>query len=44
MRQMRCLEFLKDCDFGLNYHPCKTNVVDDALSRKSSHMSKLMVR
>src|ERR1051325_3237616 len=43
MRQRRWLEFLKDYDFGLNYHPGKANVVDDALSRKSLYMSMLMV-
>ena len=43
MRQRRWLEFLKDYDFGLNYHPGKANVVADALSRKSLHMSMLMV-
>ena len=43
-RQRRWLEFLKDYDFGLNYHPGKANVVADALSRKSLHMSMLMVR
>ena len=31
MRQQRWLEFLKDYDFGLNYHPGKANVVADAL-------------
>lgn len=44
MRQRRWLEFLKDYDFGLNYHPGKENVVADALRRKSLHMSMLMVR
>src|ERR1043165_9153975 len=44
MRQRRWLEFLKDYDFGLNYHPGKANVVADALSKKSLHMSMLMVR
>ena len=44
MRQRRWLEFLKDYDFGLNYHPGKANVVADALSRKSLHMSMMMVR
>src|ERR1043165_2171256 len=43
MRQRRWLEFLKGYDFGLNYHSGKVNVVADALSRKSLHMSKLMV-
>lgn len=44
MRQRRWLEFLKDYDFGLNYHPGKANVVADALSRKLFHMSAMMVR
>ncbi|GAU26517.1 hypothetical protein TSUD_361500 [Trifolium subterraneum] len=42
MRQRRWLEFLKDYDFELSYHPGKVNVVADALSRKSLHMSSLM--
>lgn len=44
MRQRRCLEFLKDYDFGLSYHPSNANVIVDALSKKSLHMSMLMVR
>ena len=35
MRQHRWMEFLKDYDFTLHYHPSKANVVADALSRKS---------
>ena len=35
MRQHRWMEFLKDYDFTLHYHPSKANMVDDALSRKS---------
>ena len=41
MRQRRWLEFLKDYDFSLNYHPGKANVVADALSRKSLQPSSL---
>jgi len=44
MRQRRWLEFLKDYDFQLSYHPGNTNVVADALSNKSLHMSPLMVK
>ena len=44
MHQRRWLEFLKDYDFELSYHPGKANVVADALSRKSLHISTLMVR
>ncbi|KAH0672805.1 hypothetical protein KY290_025037 [Solanum tuberosum] len=35
LRQMRCLEFLKDYDMSVYYHPGKANVVVDALSRVS---------
>ena len=44
MRQRRWMEFLKDYEFGLNYHPGKANVVADALSRKSLHASWMMVK
>jgi len=44
MRQRRWLEFLKDYDFQLSYHLGKANMVADALSRKSLHMSALMVK
>jgi len=44
MRQRRWLELLKDYDFGLNYHPGKANVVGDALSRKTLHMSAMMAK
>jgi len=33
MRQRRWIEFLKDYDFELHYHPGKVNVVAGALSR-----------
>jgi hypothetical protein len=44
IRHRRWLEYLKDFDFQLSYHPGKVNVVADALSRKSLHMSALMVK
>ncbi|KAK9140215.1 hypothetical protein Scep_009896 [Stephania cephalantha] len=34
MRQRRWLEFLKDYDFSLEYHPGKANVVADTLIRR----------
>ena len=40
IRQWRWMEFLKDYDFGLNYHPRKANIVVDALSWKSLHASE----
>jgi len=43
MRQRRWVEFLKDYDFELHYHTRKANVVVDALSRKSLHVSSLMI-
>ena len=36
MRQRRWLELVKDYDCEINYHPRKTNVVEDALSIRSS--------
>src|ERR1051325_5066478 len=44
IRQRIWFEFLKDYDFGLNCYPGKANVVVDASSRKSLHMSLLMVQ
>jgi len=44
MRQRRWMEYLKDYDFELLYHPGKANVVADALSRKRMHISAMMVK
>jgi hypothetical protein len=43
MRQGRWLELLKDYDFELSFLPGKANVVTDAMSRKSLHLSTHMV-
>ena len=39
MKERRWMEFFKDYEFDLNYHPREDNVVEDALSRKSLHVS-----
>jgi len=44
MRLRRWMEYLKDYDFELLYHPGKANVVADALSRKRMHISAMMVK
>jgi len=44
MRQRSWLEFHKDYDFPLSYHPEKANVVANPFSIKSLHMSLLMVK
>ena len=44
LRQRRWLEFVKDYDFELSYHPGKTNVVADVLSRHSYVASLCAVR
>ena len=43
MRQRRWLEFVKDYEFTLSYHPGKANVVADTLSRKSSSILASLV-
>ena len=41
LRKRRWLELIKDYDMRLHYHPRKSNVVAEALSRKS-HVNTLM--
>jgi hypothetical protein len=43
LRQRRWMEFIKDYDLDLSYHPDNANVVADALSRKTV-VSHLMIR
>jgi len=44
MRQRRWIEYLKDYDFELLYHPGKANAVADALSRKRISVSAMMIK
>lgn len=37
------MEYLKDSDFEIKYHPGKTNKVADVLSRKNIHKDELMI-
>lgn len=43
-RQRRWMEFLNDCDFELRYHSGKANVVADALSQKTFHVSAMLLK
>ena len=43
MRQRRWMEYLKDYDCLISYHPGKSNVVADALSRRSSEIVASMM-
>ena len=38
------MEFLKDYDFELSYHPSKANMVADVLSRKNVMISGMMIK
>ena len=44
LRQHRWLEFVKDFNFKLSYHPSKANMVADALSRRSYAASVCVVK
>ena len=43
MRQRRWFELVRDYDCSINYHPSKVNVVADALSRKPSSFSTVLL-
>ena len=44
MRQCRCIEFFKDFNCEILYHPDKENVVVDALSRRGAAIAMMMVK
>ncbi|KAL4020665.1 hypothetical protein IC575_019446 [Cucumis melo] len=44
MRQRRWLELVKDYDCEILYHPCKANVVADALNRNFAHSAALITK
>ena len=45
MRQRRWLELMADYDIDQQYHPCKVNVVPDALSRRpEANMVVLLIQ
>jgi hypothetical protein len=43
MRQRRWMEYLKDFDFNLKFHPGKANVVADVLSRKAFAQAEILM-
>ena len=38
------MELVKEYNCGLNYHPGKANVVADALSQRTLHLSVMMIK
>ena len=44
MRWRRWIEFLKDYEFTLKYHPGKANMVANALNRKSLYVASIMLK
>jgi len=38
------MEYLKDYNFELLYHPSKANVVADAIRRKRAHVLTMMIK
>ncbi|WMV33265.1 hypothetical protein MTR67_026650 [Solanum verrucosum] len=42
LRHRKWMKLLKDYDMTIQYHPCKANVVADALSRKAVSMGSLV--
>jgi hypothetical protein len=44
MRQRRWVELIKDYELEVHYHPGKTNVIADALSRKAHYIYLPVVR
>lgn len=44
IRKRRWIEFVKDYDFTLQYHPWKANIVTNALRRKQVHLSVVAVK
>jgi len=44
MSQRHWMEYLKDYDYELLYHPGKANVIAGTLSRKRAHVSAMMIK